>query len=187
MVSALILAAPGFETMELTVTADYLKRAGIDITIAAVGTPNLEVASQEGIVLKANVMVKDVANKTFDIVVAPGGYGGTMTLAKDETAKSIVQKQIAADRYVCGICAAPGFFFADACGIMKGRKGTGYPGCTEPISKAGGTEVDQDVVVDGKLITGRGPAFAPQFGMKIVEVVCGKEKADEVAKGALYK
>ena len=187
MITALILAAPGFETMELTVTADYMIRAGIQVTIAAVGTTDLEVSSQEKIAIKADVMIKDVANKTFDIVVAPGGYDGTMGLARDKTAIEIVQKQIAAGRYLCGICAAPGFFFANACGIMKGRKATGYPGCTEPITKNGGTEVNQDVVVDGKLITARGPAFAPLFGMTIVEAVCGKEKAAQVAKGALFK
>ena len=187
MPSALILVHSGFETMELTVTADYLIRAGVAVTIAAVGTTSLEVASQEIIVIKANALLKDVADKTFDLVFAPGGYDGTMGLAKDKLAVEVVKKQFEAGRYVAGICAAPGFFFADACGIMKGKKGTGYPGCTAPISKIGGTEVDADVVVDGNVITGRGPALASAFGVKLIEVLCGKDKAAEVTKATLYK
>ena len=187
MPSALVLAATGFETMELLTPVDYLRRAGVEVTIAAVGTTTLEVASHDGLVIKANVLAKDVVNKSYDLVVVPGGLPGTPNLAKDAVACEIVKKQAAANKYLGGICAAPGFVFAAACGIMKGRKGTGYPGCTEPISKNGGTEVDQDVVVDGKLITGRGPAFAQQFAVALVENLCGKAKAQEVNNGTLYK
>ena len=75
---------------------------------------------------------------------------------------------------------------ADVCHIMKGKKATGYPTCVEQIAKDGGEIVDEDVVVDGNLITSRGPTISLDFSVKLMEVLAGKEKAAEVVKKTLY-
>ena len=185
MPKALIFAATGFEPMELIVTADFLRRAGVEVTIAATGS-KLEVEAAHGITIKADALLKDVHTHTYDLLVCPGGMPGTKNLAKDKVVVEMVQKQFSAGKLCGAICAAPGFVFAEACGIMKGRKGCGYPGCDKAIETTGGTLLQDDVVVDGNVITARGPAIAAKFGLALIEALCGKAKADEVAKGALH-
>ena len=185
MPAAVILAATGFEPIELTTTVDFLRRAGVDIKIAAVGTSKLEVEGAHGITVKADVMFKDVQAKTFDAVICPGGMPGTKNLAKDAHVVEFVKKHFEAGK-VCGaICAAPGFVFAEACGIMKGKKGCGYPGCDKAIKTTGGELCEDYVMTDGNVITSRGPGTTPLFALALITALCGKKAADDVAKGAI--
>jgi 4-methyl-5(b-hydroxyethyl)-thiazole monophosphate biosynthesis len=70
-------------------------------------------------------------------------------------------------------------------GILRNKKATCYPGFEPQLI---GAELKPDaVVIDGNIITGKGPGFAAQFGLKIVDELQGKEKADEVAIGMLLK
>ena len=185
MPKALVFAATGFEPMELVVTVDFLRRAGIEVTVAAIG-PKLDVDGAHGITVRADALLKDVQKQSYDLLVCPGGMPGTKNLAKDATVVDLVKKQFSSGKLCGAICAAPGFVFAEACGIMKGKKGCGYPGCDKAIETTGGTLLTDDVVVDGNVITARGPAVASKFALSLITTLCGKAKADEVAKGAIY-
>ena len=185
MPKALVFAATGFEPMELVVTVDFLRRAGVQVTVASIGS-KLQVDAAHGMTIVADALLKDVQGQDFDLVVCPGGMPGTKNLAKDKTVVELVKKQFGAGKLCGAICAAPGFVFAEACGIMKGKKGCGYPGCDKAIETTGGTLLTDDVVVDGNIVTARGPAVAAKFALALIENLCGKAKADEVAHGAIY-
>ena len=184
MPKAIIFAAQGFEPMELVVPVDFLRRAGVEVTVAATGS-SLEVPAGHGMTIKADALLKDVHNHSFDLVICPGGMPGTKNLAKDKTVCDMVKKQFESGKLCGAICAAPGFVFAEACGILKGKRGCGYPGCDKAIETCGGTLCQDEVVVDGNVITARGPGIAMKFALALIEALCGKAKADEVAKGAL--
>ncbi|HEQ71712.1 MAG TPA: DJ-1 family protein, partial [Spirochaetia bacterium] len=79
------------------------------------------------------------------------------------------------------ICAAPRLL--DTAGILSGKKYTCFPGT--PVSA--GTKVDQDVVVDGNVITSRGPGTALQAALKLVELIVSPEEAVRQAEKTLYK
>ena len=81
------------------------------------------------------------------------------------------------------ICAAP--FILGELGILKGKKATCYPGFEEKLTgaHATGTMVEKD----GNIITGKGPAAAMEFALKIAELLTSKKQSDEVATGMLCK
>lgn len=95
----------------------------------------------------------------------------------------MMQKQYDAGRWVAAICAAPALVVGH---LKPGRKLrlTCYPGFEKYFSTD--FEVSADgVVVDGKVITGKGPGFAFEFGLTVLEHLCSAEKAKEVAQGML--
>ena len=86
-------------------------------------------------------------------------------------------------KLIAAICAAP-TVLAHA-GILKGKKATVYPGMEDQIRDAGAEFLDDLVVVDGNIVTSRGPSTAMLFGWKLSEILAGKATADEVAKRML--
>ena len=94
-----------------------------------------------------------------------------------------MKKQEAAGKYCAAICAAPTAFKKH--GIGNGKSITCYPGMAEKFK---GTDYkyqdDQPVVVDGKLVTSRGPGTTFAFGLKLVELLIDKKTSDEI-KGAM--
>lgn len=70
-------------------------------------------------------------------------------------------------------------------GLLQGKNAISYPGFEKYLK--GATLVDQSVVVDGNITTGKGPGLTFDFALKLVEIVAGKEKSEEVAKGLLLK
>lgn len=186
MPKVLILAATGFEPMELVNPTDLLRRAGADVKVAAVGTPGLQVDAAHGVKILADVQFDAVKNETFDLVVAPGGMPGTKNLAGNHDVVEFIKRHNTAGKWVGAICAAPGFVLAEACGILKGKHACGYPGCDNGIAETGGHLETKAVTVDGNIITSRGPGTSILFGLALIEHLISKEKSDEVAKGAIF-
>ncbi|EAY09420.1 DJ-1 family protein [Trichomonas vaginalis G3] len=185
MPKVLVLAATGFEPMELVNPTDLLRRAGADVKVAAVGTQGLQVDAAHGVKIVADVKFDAVKNETFDLIIAPGGMPGTKNLAANHDVVEFIKRHDKAGKLVGAICAAPGFVLAQACGIMKGRKGCGYPGCDNAIAETGGELTTDAVTRDGNVITSRGPGTSQQFGLALIEALISKEKAHDVAKGAI--
>ncbi|KAH0785959.1 DJ-1 family protein [Histomonas meleagridis] len=182
---AVILIAPGFEEVEAITPIDFLRRAGIEVTLASVGHNDLSIKGAHGIVLKCDAKLDDIAKNIYDAIICPGGMPGTKNLAKNAKVVEAIQAHLAAGKVVAAICAAPGYVLAEACGIMKGKTGCGYPGCDDKITEFGGTKVEDRVYVDGNIITSRGPGTATIFALEILRKLVGNEKADEIGKGTL--
>lgn len=72
----------------------------------------------------------------------------------------------------------------DFISVLEGKNFTCYPGFEEKIKS--GNFTDENVVVDGNVITGKGPAIAASLAFKLIEELVGKEKSDEVREGTLY-
>ena len=93
----------------------------------------------------------------------------------------LVREMFDGNKYVTAICGAPSVL-AKA-GVIQGKRATIFPGMEATL--AGAQRSDERVVVDGKVITSQGPGTAMEFAIKLVEVLAGKNKADEVTKEVL--
>lgn len=188
MKTAVVLLADGFEECEALAPIDYMRRAGIDVTVAAVGTEgDLNVTGAHHVVMKADKTWDEVHNQKFDAIVAPGGMPGATNLGMDLDVIDAIQRQDLAGRVVAAICASPGFLLAQACRVVRGKKACGYPGTEKPIADHGGQIVEDPVVIDGHLITAQGPGYAYEFALAIISKLVSSEKAEELREQTMMK
>ncbi len=175
MPKALVFLTNGFEEMETVAPVDFLRRAGVDVTLAAVGLGNdLLATGRNEMVMRADAPLASVAGEAFDLVVVPGGPGHA-TLRKDDAVLEILRSHAARGARVAAICAGPTVLLS--AGLLEGRA------CTAHFSVAGAlTGIrDESVVRDGNIITSRGAGTAHIFALALVEALCGKEAAAEIA------
>ncbi len=184
MTKALIAAANGCEEIETIATYDLLKRAGIEVTIAAVDESSTTVCASHGLKFLANSTLSVQLTEEYDIIVLPGGLPGAEHLRDCKLLIELLKKQNKAKKWIAAICAAPGFVLGTH-GLADGAKVTGYPG-TENLLK-NGNYVNQVVCVDAdkKIITAQGPAFTNAFALAIIANLCGEKVMKQVASGAL--
>ncbi|CAH8497828.1 unnamed protein product [Heterobilharzia americana] len=108
----------------------------------------------------------------------PGGMGGSKAMAESTLVGKILKEHEKNNKYIAAICAAP--IALESHGILKGKKLTSYPGFKEKLPSY--TYCEDNVVVDDKLVTSRGPGTAFAFAMKLVELLCGDSKAQNLKK-----
>ena len=179
-----ILLGTGFEESEALVTADVLRRA--DIPVALTGIGGNTVTGSHNITVQADVPVEAAALLDGDMVVLPGGMGGVASIEGSETAMALV-REAARTCWLAAICAAP-TLLARAGLLPAGARCVCYPGMEGELTAAGAApEMDRSVVVEGKLVTGRGPGSAFDFGLALVEVLAGADAARTVAAGLVYQ
>lgn len=116
--------------------------------------------------------------QTFDVVVLPGGLGGAKALADSKAVGDLLQKQEKSGRICAAICAAPTAFLSHSIGL--GKKITSYPAFKDQLSGKY-TYLDESVVVDGNIVTSRGPGTAFDFGLKLGEILVGAEVTKDAA------
>ena len=185
---AYIFLADGFEEIEALATADVLRRGGVPVQLIAASDQFHVTGSHD---------IQVIADMTFhifcaeaeeldpsDALVFPGGMPGTKNLAGHEELMEMMKDHYANDGIVAAICAAPGLVLSQL-PTLEGKKFTCYDGFEAAPTAKGGEYVQAPCVTDGRLITGRGPAFAVDFGLAILEKMRGAEKAAEVRAGLL--
>jgi len=176
-----VLLAEGFEEIEAITVVDVLRRAGIDTVIVATGN-ELTVSGGHGVAVRANRLFAETDFSRGSMVVLPGGGEGTRNLAAHAGVAGVLREYSAAGRYIAAICAAPSV--PGEMGLLAGKKAACYPGFEENLT--GADVMDCPVVVDGNVVTSRGPATAMAFALKLVELLAGEETARDVAEGMLF-
>jgi 4-methyl-5(b-hydroxyethyl)-thiazole monophosphate biosynthesis len=172
----LVPLAEGFEEIEAVTIVDLLRRAEIEVHTAALA--GRRVTGSHGIAVEADRTLDDVRSADYDMIVLPGGMPGADHLRKDARVLRLLRETAASGRFVAAICAAPGVL-AQA-GLLEGRAATSYPGFLKPDSAPGMRLSDAAVVVDGKVVTSRGPGTAIDFTLALIELLVGHEVADAV-------
>ncbi|MDP2504833.1 DJ-1 family glyoxalase III [Oceanobacter sp. 3_MG-2023] len=185
--NALIAIANGNEELEVITLVNVLRRAGITVTLASTG-PERSVRCARATVIEADCVLGKLAiDHPFDLIAIPGGMPGAANLATSLGLLHRLQQQNRAGKWIAAICAAPAVVLG-AAGITAGRVMTGYPSFDPLLTQAGACiNHDDDVVVDGNLITSRGPATALPLALTLVELLCGKLVRDDVAAAMLYQ
>ncbi|MBA2738491.1 MAG: type 1 glutamine amidotransferase [Nocardioidaceae bacterium] len=170
---AFAVATEGIEQVELTKPWQAVEQAG--------GTPRL-LSTEAGTVQGFNHLDKadtfsvdatfaDVSAEDYDALVLPGGVANPDALRTDEAAVNFIATFTTSGKPVAAICHAPWTLIeAD---VVRGRTMTSWPSLQTDLRNAGATWVDQEVVVDGNLITSRNPDDLPAFCTTLVETVAG--------------
>lgn len=182
MKKVLVPLADGFEEIEAITIVDVLRRAGIEVTTAST-TNKQEVTGSHKIIIKADKLLAEVESCTFDMIVLPGGMPGSENLDQHEGLKKMLLEQKNQGKYIGAICAAP--MVIGNMGLLKGLKATCYPGFEKYLEGADISETG--VVVDDKIITGRGAGYAMSFSLKLVEILIAEDMAIDIGRKMLVE
>ncbi|XP_049830083.1 Parkinson disease protein 7 homolog [Schistocerca gregaria] len=182
--SAVFLLAEGAEEMEFVISVDVLRRAGVNVTVAGVAGNSPVKCSRDVVVCPDSSLVDAVKKGPYDVVVLPGGLGGSKNLAASNEVGSLLKEQEKSGRLIAAICAAPTALKTH--GVGTGKKVTSYPTFRNEMEEGGKYIYSEDkVVVDGNFITSRGPATAFDFALAVVENLLGQSAVEPVAKPML--
>lgn len=196
--SVLIPIANGSEEMEAIIIADVLRRAEAQVTLASV-EETTQVTCSRGVNIVADKvcrgfgyrqreihlihcvrlqLIGECAEEQFELIALPGGMPGAQNLADSEMLSSILKKHQASDKPLAAICAAPQVVL-NTQGYLEGRHATAHPAFSDKLGNQ--ERVSDRVVIDGNIITSRGPGTAMEFALTIVGRLFGPEKMKQVA------
>jgi len=174
-----LLLAKGFEEIEALTVCDVIRRANIICDLVSIGEKQVE--SSHGVVVQADKIFDE--DMEYDLVVIPGGIPGATNLRDDERVIKLVKRQNKEGKLIGAICAGP--IVLGKAGITEGRNMTSYPGYEDELPNCEYSE--EAVVVDGNIITSRGPATSMAFSYKILEKLGYENKVETISSGMLYK
>ena len=163
-----------------------MRRAEINVTTASLDTGNevTPVVASRGTKLIPDTTLDQAMQDDFDMLVLPGGLPGSDYLDQDQRIHQLLKQMQEEDKFTAAICAAPKVL-ANA-NLLNGKNATSYPGVIDQMNLPNTNISGQNVVIDGKVVTSRGPATAMEFALSLIEVLAGKDKRDEVANGLLW-
>ena len=183
MASVLLPLARGFEEVEAVSLVDVLRRGGVEVRMAHM-EDNIGgdlVLGANGITIQADTSIANVLAEDFDMILLPGGWDGTYILAENPHVQRLIKEFKAKEKLVGAMCAAP--YALKQAGVL-GNSYTCYPAAKEEIDHEGYRE-DQQVVIDGNVLTSRGPGTALCFGLAIVKELVGTETYQAIKEGML--
>ena len=162
MSKAVIFFAQGLEECEALLCVDILRRAGVEVTIAAVGGERIVTSARQ-----VNVVADALAEEL------------------DATVRQVCTDFAAAGKKVCAICAAPTALAAF--GVLQGKKATVYPGMDADLTAAGAAYTGLPLTIDGNIITGEALGAAIPFALAIARELAGADPAARVKKAIVYQ
>jgi protease I len=179
---AILIAPRGTEEPEFAKPKAAIEHAGG--TVVVVGLEAGEAQSNNndldpGATFAVDKAVGDVSATLFDALVIPGGSVGADKLRGSKAVVAFVHDFFAAAKPVAAICHAP-WLLVEA-DVVKGRTLTSFPTLETDIRNAGGTWVDQEVVVNQGLVTSRNPDDLPAFCAKLIEEFAEGRHAEQAA------
>lgn len=176
-----VLLADGFEEIEALTVVDLLRRAQVYVDTVSIEDDYM-VRGAYGVNVQTEDLFEEVNFAEFDMLILPGGEPGTTNLNRHGGVRRVVKDFCESGKTVGAICAAPSIL--GELGLLKGKRATSYPAVEDTL--AGAVLQKSAVVQDGNIITSRGMGTAIEFGLKLVEVLSDKVKADEIAKAIMY-
>jgi 4-methyl-5(b-hydroxyethyl)-thiazole monophosphate biosynthesis len=190
MKGTFVFLADGFEVSEALTTVNMLRRGGVNVKTVSIYDDRIVTSSNRIPVIADMAFGEFKASTTFgaclpsDVMIFPGGMPGSSNLAAFGKLMDIMQEHYAGGGTVAAICAAPSVVLS-LLPDLAGKKMTCYDGFEEALQAKGAEYVKEGVVVDGNIITGRGPGWAVEFGLAILAHVKGQEVADKVKTGLM--
>ena len=185
-----IFLADGFEISEALTTVNMLRRGGVNVKTVSIYDDRIVTSSNRIPVIADMAFGEFRASTSFgpclktDVMIFPGGMPGSSNLAAFSKLMDIMQQHYAEGGTLAAICAAPSVVLGHL-PDLEGKKMTCYDGFEEALTAKGAEYVKEGVVVDGNMITGRGPGWAVEFGLAILAHVKGQEIADKVKAGLM--
>jgi len=176
MPKVLIPLAAGFEDLEAITVIDLLRRAEIEVVTAGL-VPGPITASRGTVVIPDSTLDAE-REGDFDMIVLPGGMPGAQHLEADPRIHELLRRHQAEGRFTAAICAAPKVLARS--GLLDGRAATGYPGTLDAAEFPRVRLLEDPVVIDGKVVTSKGPGTAMDFALSLVELLAGTDRRQRV-------
>ncbi len=190
MKGVFLFLANGFEETEALATADVLKRGGVDVKTVSIYDDKY-VTSAHKVTVIADMTYGEFRSTTDfedagkdDVMIFPGGMPGSSNLAGKADLMDIMKHHYEHGGTVAAICAAPSVVLSLLPDIA-GKTMTCYDGFEDALVAKGAVCTKNGTETDGRIITGRGPGFAFDFGFAILTYLKGESAAAEVRKGML--
>jgi protease I len=166
-----LLATDGVEQVELERPRAALREAGATTHLISTHSGEIQAMNHDiepGATFGVDHEVGQVSVTDYDGLVLPGGTINPDRLRIDPTAVQFVRSFAASGRPIAAICHGP-WTLVEA-DLVQGRRLTSWPSIRTDIRNAGGTVVDEEVVVDGNLVTSRQPDDLPAFCAAAIKV-----------------
>jgi protease I len=167
-----VLATDYFEEAELTGPVKALKEAGATVEIIAPKPGEIKALKhvEPGQAIKVDKTLDEADPNDYDGLVLPGGAVNADHLRTEKKAQDFVIKIMdELDRPTAAICHAPWLLVSAR--LARGRKLTSYFTIQDDLRNAGADWVDEEVVVDGNLITSRKPDDIPAFNAALIKAL----------------
>jgi 4-methyl-5(b-hydroxyethyl)-thiazole monophosphate biosynthesis len=188
---ALILLHPGFEEIEAVTPVDLLRRAGVEVVMAALGPKTdseqeLWVEGGRAVVFRADARLEELGptpQRDFDLLILPGGPGVDALRAdpgRSAVVGALARGFHAEGKWVAAICAAP-LLLLDA-GLLEGKRVTSFPGAADELRARARAYAEERVVLDGSLVTSRGAGSSEEFSLALVALLAGAAKAEDIRR-----
>lgn len=175
-----LLIEDDYQEMEAWYPYYRLSEEGADVTVVGSGTKSTY-RSKLGYEMDADTSADKVSADDFDAVIVPGGFAPDHMRLHPEMI-DLVRDAYEGGKLVAAICHG-GWMLASA-GVCQGRNVTGYTPIRVDVENAGGTWVDESVVIDGNVITSRTPPDLPDFARAIVDYLSALREATTVGATA---
>lgn len=185
-----VFFANGFEETEALATADVLKRGGVAVKTVSIYDDKVVTGAHNVTVIADMTYGEFKATADFtstgekDVMIFPGGMPGSTNLAGKRDLMGILQQHYAEGGAAAAICAAPAVVLSQL-PDLAGKRMTCYDGFEDALLGKGAVCTKNGTETDGRIITGRGPGFAIEFGLAVLAYLKGDETAAEVRKGML--
>lgn len=176
-----IILGNGFEEIEAVAPCDILRRGGVEVKFAGIGGTLIK--GGNGITVQADCTVEEMDLDAMEMIVLPGGMGGVRSILGSETAMTAIKTAYDSGKYVTAICAAPTILAK--LHITDGKHATVYPGMEPEMGTA--IMEDTNAIRDGKVLTGRAPGAALDFGYLLLDTLKGAEIMEKVRGGMVYQ
>ncbi len=176
-----LLLADGFEEVEALTPLDLLRRAGAEIATVAIGT---EIPTgSHGIRVLCDMNEKDADLAAADMLILPGGMPGSLNLDASDFVDRAIREVMKKGGRIAAICAAP--LILGRRGLLEGKTAVCYPGFEKELCGAISDEA-RSVVTDGAITTAKGAGVAFLFGLELIRLLFGEEKAEQIKKSTIF-
>lgn len=177
-----VFLATGFEDIEAIAPVDIIRRAELKVQTVSI-TGERIVVSAHGVGIAADILLEEADFSKAEMLVLPGGLPGSTNLDACKPLTDAIKRHYEAGGAIAAICAAPLVF--GHLGLLQGQRATCYPGVSTELW---GADYSTALVErDGKIITGKGPAAAFEFGYTIVDYFLGDGASLPLRQGMIYQ
>jgi protease I len=165
-----ILAADGVEKVEFETPRAQLTENGAHVALLSLKAGDIQARNHDlepAGTIRVDQAVSEASVDDFDALVLPGGTVNPDKLRLDTSAVAFVRDFVNSGKPVAAICHGP-WTLVEA-GVVAGRTVTSYPSIRTDLRNAGATVVDEEVAVDGNVITSRSPDDLPAFCAALIQ------------------
>ncbi len=176
----LIIATDGFEQSELIEPKRLLELAGYETVVASPSSGKIKGWNhgEWGQSVTVDADIEEVSETEFHALLLPGGQMNPDVLRMDQRVIELIEDFDSAGKPIAAICHAPWLLIEAE--IVDGRTVTGWPSILTDLENAGAEVVDQEVAIDGNLITSRKPDDIPAFTQALIDALEAAEDEEEL-------